>query len=270
MANIGVNGFWAISSNVGDRITSFLIEQLTGRPGVWARPQPEKQLVGCGSILNHAMAKNIVWGAGLASFSDGVCEDADIRSVRGPLSRAVAMACGAVVPEIYGDPGLLVSGYVDRNDMTEGRIGIVPHYMDFQRAQWWYGDDDRLTIISPLNGVYDFLEQLTECEFVFSSSLHGCILADAYGIPNRSVRMGEDVGGDGMKFLDHDLAWHGLMRMPLDVSLGNEDDKHPLPLDDIGRMTEEYEERRKRLGARREAMRIGLFEACPFKTGELK
>ncbi len=61
-----INATWCISSNVGDLSTPFLIEKITGEKSIYAAPQPEMQLLGCGSILNLAQARNVVWGAGLA------------------------------------------------------------------------------------------------------------------------------------------------------------------------------------------------------------
>ena len=272
ITSTGINANWTISSNVGDRITPFLIEHIAGVPAIWTKAQPEKHLLGCGSILNHAQAKNVVWGAGLASFGGGVNAEADIRSVRGPLSRAVAMTCGCLVPDVIGDPALLVSQFIKPNETVPGRIGLVPHYVDQQRAVWWYGDDDRVTIIDVLQSVEDFVADLTTCDFVFSSSLHGLILADAYCIPNARVIMGEDIGGDGMKFFDHDLAWHGCIREGFDLTHAASEvvTDHPLPLAGVEAMSAIYRAQMGRMGDEREGIIAGLLVRCPFKTGGLR
>jgi pyruvyltransferase len=46
------------------------------------------------------------------------------------------------------------------------------------------------------------LEELNSCEYIFSESLHGLIIADAYGIKNAWIKMGGDVG-DGFKYRDY-------------------------------------------------------------------
>jgi len=221
MRRTDINATWCISSNVGDRITPFLVEQLTGRPPIYAGRREGRHLVGCGSILNWAEPENIVWGAGLASFTDEVNPAADIRCVRGPLSRARAMACGCAVPDVCGDPALLVPRFAPSSAAVPGRIGVVPHYVDHQRASWWFGGDnarEEIVILDVLQDVRAFVAELTTCCTVFSSSLHGLILADAYGIPNAWVRMGEDVEGDDMKFYDHLAAVGRPVAPPIDLA----------------------------------------------------
>lgn len=256
-----ITATWCISSNVGDRITPFLIERITGERPIYSPPTEERILLGCGSILNWARPKNIVWGAGLASFTDEVDAGADIRSVRGPLSRARAISCGCSVPVVFGDPALLLPRIVDRAEAVAGRIGLVAHYIDQQRAQWWYGSDERITIINALQGVESFVRELTACEFVFSSSLHGLIIADAYGIPNAWVRISDSVGGDGMKFMDHQAAGGRPIVEPIDLRPGKTNEDHPLPLDQL-------ESLRSRPPGTVDTGAI--WDACPLKNGGLQ
>jgi hypothetical protein len=44
---------------------------------------------------------------------------------------------------------------------------------------------------------------IASCDFVVSSSLHGLIAADAFGIPNVWVRWSDRVAGGSWKFLDY-------------------------------------------------------------------
>ena len=254
-----INATWCISLNVGDAITPFLVEKITGQLPIYAAPQPEKVLLGAGSILNLAQAKNVVWGAGLAAFTDQVCAEADIRSVRGPLSRARAISCGASCPESYGDPALLLAGYIDPSPTVGGRIGVIPHYADQQRADWWYRqaeDAPDVTIINVFQDVESFVADVTACHFVFSSSLHGLIVADAYGIPNVWVKMSDSVGGDGMKFMDHLLSVGRPVVEPIDLR-----ENHDLRLGDLEQCRSWY---------RTTIDTAAIWDACPFKDGGLK
>jgi hypothetical protein len=60
-----------------------------------------------------------------------------------------------------------------------------------------------IKIINVTAGIYEFIDQLKECEYIISSSLHGLIAADAYGIPNHRVKISKLLLGGDFKYLDH-------------------------------------------------------------------
>lgn len=90
-----------------------------------------------------------------------------------------------------GDPGLLTSRCFPINTKKKYKIGIVCHCTDFAKfnkiikdagldipvinAQFKHKmtEDDLLNLLTKIN----------ECEFIYSSSLHGIIVAHSYGIP---------------------------------------------------------------------------------------
>jgi hypothetical protein len=45
--------------------------------------------------------------------------------------------------------------------------------------------------------------EITNSEFVVSSSLHGLIIADAFGIPNARLRISDRMPGGDWKFMDY-------------------------------------------------------------------
>lgn len=197
---------WALSPNVGDALTPWLVRHLSGIEPVYTpadRPG-EKYILG-GSILNWADADTYAWGAGVAWQGEKVNPAAKITSVRGPLSRAAALACGARCPPIYGDPALVVPMLYRPPVQRGAKVGVVPHYVDQERAHALYGDRSDVRIIDPLAPVEEFAEAICSCPRVVSSSLHGLAFALAYGVPCAWATLSHGVIGDGTKY--RDLLW---------------------------------------------------------------
>lgn len=168
-----------------------------------------------GSMLNHATKHSVVWGAGLASMLDGVNPDLRIKAVRGPISRMRAINCGASCPKVYGDPGILLPKFYTPQVKKRYDWGVVPHYVDHLRA---YSRFEGLAeVIDPLQPVESFVEQVASCERIISSSLHGIIIAHAYGVPAVWVKMSDSIGGDGTKYRDYYQSIEWEVDKPLDM-----------------------------------------------------
>jgi pyruvyltransferase len=211
LASLGASGrtaaFWCRSpsrGNVGDALGPWLVRRLSGRLPVYLAPEdprPKHFLVG--SIIEQAGAGAIVWGSGLLRARGTVSPRATLLAVRGPRTRARALECGAVCPPILGDPALLLSRLFSPPPRTRAGIGIVPHYSDLPRhlGQWSLGGAMRL--ISVLSSVEQFACDVSACELIVSSSLHGIIVAHAYGIPAVWVKFRPLVPPDDTKFFDY-------------------------------------------------------------------
>lgn len=89
---------------------------------------------------------------------------------------------------ILGDCGLLAKLVFPNNIAKKFKIGIVPHFTDIDNlsikrlSQKFQGS---VTIISPLGNPRTVIKKIKECRHIISSSLHGLIIADAFGIPTR-------------------------------------------------------------------------------------
>ena len=111
---------------------------------------------------------------------------------------------GLFCPAVYGDPALLYPRYYAPSVKKEYDLGIVPHYID-QGIPWLNraAPDANVLIIDVLGGIQAFVDQLCRCRFIASSSLHGLIAADAYGIPFTWISLSNRVIGGGFKFQDY-------------------------------------------------------------------
>ena len=100
-------------------------------------------------------------------------------AVRGPLTREVLLGLGAEVPEVYGDPALLIPHIlkVPEQKVTH-RLGIIPHYYDMEAVRHLASPD--VKVIDICAGVHEVIQEVLSCESILSSSLHGVVLGDAY------------------------------------------------------------------------------------------
>lgn len=196
-----ISMYWPISNNFGDLIGKYILEKITGCKVMYAEPTADyKHYVFGGSVLNHAGPNAVVWGSGLGTITDGVNPYTRIRAVRGPISRARALSIGRNCPAVYGDPGMLMPRFYKPSIKKSHAVGVVPHYVDQYRAYDRYKDVHIIDVCASVEAVID---EICSCEQIVSSSLHGIIIAHAYGIPAAWVKISDSMAGDGTKFRDY-------------------------------------------------------------------
>lgn len=164
-----------------------------------------------GSILSMRNTPNsIVWGAGFIDETSPLAfTPKRVLAVRGPLTRKRLLDQGIDCPEVYGDPALLLPLYYQPKVEKKFRLGIIPHYADKGNAfiDKMKTQDDVLVIeIAHYEHWLDFVDQINMCENIASSSLHGQIIAQAYGIPNLWLKMGDGIQGGDFKYHDFFLS----------------------------------------------------------------
>lgn len=112
---------------------------------------------------------------------------AKIMATRGFLSRKclplhITNSCK------LGDCGLLVKLVYNEPIEQKYYLGIVCHFVDLHNeavALIARNYSDRVLIISPLDAPRNVVKKIKSCMHIVSSSLHGLIVADAFGIPSR-------------------------------------------------------------------------------------
>lgn len=185
--------------NFGDYLSIKLIERIVNGP-VEAFPQKKRflekrKLLGTGSILYFALDNDVVWGSGINGKTldkkDYWFSQLDIRSVRGPLTRQFLIEnFNITCPEIYGDPALLFPylfpEFRRKQNPTYEYI-IVVHYCD----QKLFPKEQHANVVYATDPWNEVIEKILDSKFVISSALHGIILAEAYGIPARMLRVTE-------------------------------------------------------------------------------
>lgn len=198
------------NENYGDLLSKYLVETISGKPVKWLQPkkQPWYKLnktnyLAVGSILAHATEQSVVWGSGIIDEKHAVAK-ADFKAVRGPRTRGFLLKSGYECPEIYGDPALLLPRFYNPKVEKEHKIGFVPHYVDYAQVREWYSENEDVKVIDLLtDDVEATTREILACQQIISSSLHGLIVAHAYGIPAVWIKVSDKIFGDDIKYADY-------------------------------------------------------------------
>lgn len=204
--------WWKEVPNFGDALNPLLLERFADLKVEWGTIS-HSQIVSVGSVLEHVppLWDGVIVGAGrlvensilhLHGYRSGIT--AKILSLRGPLT---ARAFPKV--ELLGDPGILADELVGPQE-KQWDLGIVPHFSDTElvpKFQALIPAGHSIRVIHPGQDPLTVLREIGACHRIVTSSLHGMIVADAFGIPRRveiSPKLSKD-GGD-FKFRDYSAS----------------------------------------------------------------
>lgn len=206
--------WWDDRPNFGDAVGPWLVKTITGLQPVNGRGTSldEPPLATVGSIIGMLTHdRSTVWGSGLMGrLGTDVTnrlkklQDITVLAVRGRLTRnELIEKLEWNVPEIYGDPALLLPRYLPKADgmPSAGKTVVVPHY---HHMQYFAGiSDDNLHLVDVERGMERVVQEIASANACVSTSLHGIIIAQAYGIPWTWLRVDDHkLGGDSFKFED--------------------------------------------------------------------
>ncbi len=203
-----VNLYWFERvPNFGDLLTPFLLKHY-GLTSINSSLK-SADVVALGSVLQDIPEEfsGFIIGSGLIRDMERRFPNARILAVRGRLTRE---RIGADKNIPLGDPGLLVPMLFTKKPQKKYVLGLVPHFVDkdderINRIYASYPND--VTIIDVQRKPKAVISEIRQCQYVLSSSLHGLITADAFGIPNTWICLSDKVIGSGFKFHDYVSAF---------------------------------------------------------------
>lgn len=218
--------WWKAVPNFGDAINPLIVGYMASRRVKHSGPK-QAEIFAIGSMLqvvrrNYREAGTgqgpVIWGTGLLHPVNGTgfLDNVDVALLRGPVTAALL----GVETTRFGDPGLLVNEAMPFEGKRAEKIGIVPHHslVDDPDLSCLLAQDPVFELINPAGDPTEVCHQIAACSHVFASSLHGLIVADAYGVPNTWL---EPKGQSRLKY--HDYA----------ASVGRYDMRVPVPLGDV-------------------------------------
>ena len=181
----------SLNGNFGDELSIFITEHLIDKNKyelVINKNNIPLNIVCIGSYIHCAKNNAYIFGSGIRIPNIGnelKYIKLNVCSVRGPLSRDILMKKNIDVPEIYGDPALLLPKFYKPVliDNLKDKIGVVPHKSNYVKYVNNI-DTTNFYLINPMDKWENVINYIYSCKEIISSSLHGLICSDAYDIPN--------------------------------------------------------------------------------------
>lgn len=223
---------WCYFTNFGDALNPYLLEKLSGKKVLFCKYHRRefgikreilslaRSLLRCqkydfrrlclvekkkpvvlavGSILSRSLPNYKIWGAGFMNFSEKAA-GGQVFAVRGKYSEQMLRQQGFVVNGIYGDPALLLPLVYKGKKEQKRKLGIIPHHSEYASFKNRFAD--QFVINLKRDDIESVIDDIISCEYVLSTSLHGVIVAHAYGIPALWIKEG-NINTDGIKFRDY-------------------------------------------------------------------
>lgn len=210
--------WWKAKPNFGDALNPILLSLLSGVPVEWSDSADQPVLTCVGSVIDHAKPGWAVWGSGLVADDVTAPPDLRILALRGPKTRERLVSLKHDPPAIFGDPCLLMPVVWP---LPHARVkyewGFIPHYVDLSRSAMRHHRSlwmvrklrevlrrEHSIVIDPRLPIEEYVRRFARCRAIVSSSLHGVVMAEAYGKPCVWIRFADsrDIIGGEFKFRD--------------------------------------------------------------------
>lgn len=219
--------YWNDNNNFGDLLSPFIVEKLSGKKTIhkdlynfrklhlndifnairsWNFSKIrtnlyswQNNLMAIGSILKWGNNRTKIWGSGFLYESDSF-NGGKIYALRGEYSNNKLKEMGYKGCEIFGDPALLLPLIVPCDNKPKKILGIIPHWQDLNSMPPPNKNYDIINLKT--TNIIDKINEITSYQYILSTSLHGIIVAHAYGIPAIWIQQNK-IDGDGIKFKDY-------------------------------------------------------------------
>ena len=200
--------------NLGDALSPAMLSMLTGLP-IQHEPMVGDMLrmASVGSIgQNYARGEVWFWGTGSSHYANGTGgektlysrpadTDVHICSTRGPFSRKVLNDGAPVAPDsAFGDPVWILPDFYPGPVEKKWDLGVLIHLVDLADRDFeahpkdyarygvpeeFAGSVKLLNTVTPktVDGLKQRLDDILSCRRLVSTSLHGMVFAESYGIP---------------------------------------------------------------------------------------
>lgn len=192
--------------NIGDQLAPVIINWILKKNTIQDKSTKDINFLAIGSILaaDFFYQDATVWGTGIHYIEDAgrLGHDShrrklDVRAVRGPITRRALEQAGYLCPHIYGDPAILMPLIYNKRIVkkrTKASVIRQLQYRNLDVPKYVNKIDVKTT------NYRQFIDEIIASDRIISSSLHGIILGESYGIP--SVFLLENETQEIIKYFD--------------------------------------------------------------------
>jgi hypothetical protein len=202
------------NTNFGDGLSAVMVSALADIPVERANfDQPSERIVAVGTI-GHNLINGVVhfWGTGVDASRNPLGQtgpyrhpantEIHVHALRGPESAATLRSAGISAPEIYGDPVILLPRLWPLADVEKtAELGVIVHISELEAqtpaaavkdlyARYHIPESERgsIRIINTFcaptpEAMQAKVREIVSCKRIASTSLHGLVIAEAYGVP---------------------------------------------------------------------------------------
>ncbi|MGN0601571.1 MAG: polysaccharide pyruvyl transferase family protein [Oscillospiraceae bacterium] len=232
--------WWNVRKNLGDYLAYVVYNWMLDKKNINPDKQVKKtvHILTIGSVIGIGSFDAVIWGSGLHTLGSihAISQrykfvKYDIRALRGPITAAVMKEFGYSVENVsLGDPAVILP-FIYPKEKSEK---IYPYSIINHFTAKTKGDGHYINIET-----YDyefFIDEICKSSLIVSSSLHGIILAESYGVP--AIFLNDGRNKELIKYYD----WYfstGRMNVKIANSVEEALKMEPMPLPDLKLMRKE-------------------------------
>lgn len=186
--------------NVGDYLSKVIFNDLMKKKNKSFWSIKTKRISFIGSVIQFIGGDTIVYGSGLMKKDSCLIVankklNLDIRAVRGPLTKKSLESVGYTVPDVFGDPAILLPLFYQPREIEKRDYIVIPHWKKMENY-------NNYPVLSPITHDWkNFIDVIASTKLVISASLHGIIIAETYGVP--AIMLGDTEHSDIFKYIDY-------------------------------------------------------------------
>lgn len=226
--------FFCNIPNFGDALNSYMLDNLF-QVDVDEKLVETAEMTAIGSILDVLLDSRArdnmveispkpikIWGTGFKVAPEDdvkLIRPVEVSAVRGVLTKNILeRMLDKKIDCVLADPGLLVSKLY-KSEEKKYDVGIIPHHTQKNEPCMTgaLNQYPNSVLIDVTDNPSDVIRKISECKLILSTSLHGLIVADSFGIPNQWCVCSDKLVGGRFKFDDYYSSF-GLCMEPIDIT----------------------------------------------------
>ncbi|CAN7629437.1 polysaccharide pyruvyl transferase family protein [Pararhizobium sp. LjRoot238] len=202
--------------NIGDALSAVMVALLSGRDIERVPSKSNSLRMACVGTIGHGFAGGEVWfwGTGASmwknpsaprndwqSFSGAGEKGFTVAATRGPVSEHLLTGKPEGTVGVYGDPVWLLPRFYAPVPVKKWKLGVIVHLSELadrdpeahlkselRRYSIPENLKDHIHLINTvtpisMTSIKDKIDEILACDRIVSTSLHGMVFAESYGIP---------------------------------------------------------------------------------------